>query len=67
MNKSYAQWYGMDKDDFCGRKISDIVPPDYLERAYPYIKKALSGESVVYENYIFDKNGDRRILRGEYV
>ncbi|OQA98572.1 MAG: Blue-light-activated histidine kinase 2 [Spirochaetes bacterium ADurb.Bin218] len=67
VNKSYAQWYGMDKDDFCGRKISDIVPPDYLERAYPYIKKALSGESVVYENYIFDKNGDRRILRVEYV
>ena len=58
VNKSYADWYGLSVNEVAGKKISDVLAKDVYERALPNYQKALSGETVYFENRTLDKNGN---------
>lgn len=65
-NDAYARWRGLPPSAIMGRYVREIVG----ERNYPLIvenlRRALAGEHVTYEYYIFDDDHRRRV-QGSYV
>ncbi|WP_294390293.1 GGDEF and EAL domain-containing protein [uncultured Sphingomonas sp.] len=65
-NATYADWRGLHPREIVGRHVRHVVG----ERNYPVIeerlRRALAGERVVYEYYIFDDDFRRRV-QGSYV
>ncbi|MBP1710244.1 MAG: multi-sensor signal transduction histidine kinase, partial [Deltaproteobacteria bacterium] len=66
VNRAYAQWYGLSRQEVIGKRAADILKPDVYERASLNIKKVLSGQHVSYENKIIDKDGRERYVRVNY-
>lgn len=67
VNDGYVRWHGIPKEEIIGRKVKEILAPDVYERASVNYKKALSGESVEFENLTHNRNGDEKYIRGHFV
>ena len=54
LNYIFANQYyydkGLFKESIIGKKVIDIIGQDTFNKAYPYMKRALKGESVRFEN-----------------
>lgn len=66
-NSTYEDFYGRNKAELKGCKIADILPPAIFQRAYPYLQKALRGESSTFENRVKNAHGEERILQTSYI
>lgn len=66
-NNGYAEVFGNGKNDLPGRKISDTLNNEYLERANHYISKALEGETVSFENFVLSASNDKQYIQTTYV
>jgi PAS domain S-box-containing protein len=62
VNKAYADWYGMTRDEITGKKIPDLLTKDVFERSLPNYQKVLSGIPVSYENRTTDRAGKERYV-----
>ncbi len=49
VNTSYASWHGLRTEEMIGKKVSDLLSPEYFEEVMPYIRRTFSGEKIVYE------------------
>ena len=67
VNDGYERWYGIPKENIVGKHINELLQPDVYERVSGNYKKALAGESVVFENLTYDKAGRERYIRAHYV
>jgi len=67
VNDEYERWYKIPKQDIVGKYIKDLLPADVYERASDYYKKAIAGESVVFENRTYNSAGDEKFVRAHYV
>ena len=56
-NKAYEDWLGQSPADIYGSKIQTVWGAECYERMQIYVKLALLGQAVVYENEITLKNG----------
>lgn len=45
-NKQFAALVGVDRADLIGRRLSDLVPPEYADLVNDNIRRRLAGESV---------------------
>ena len=62
-NGGAEKLYGYTADEFVGRNVSELAPPDRLGEAAPVLEKVRRGESVVrYENECIVKDGRRRVV-----
>jgi diguanylate cyclase (GGDEF)-like protein/PAS domain S-box-containing protein len=66
VNRAYAEWYGLSREELIGKRVADILNPDVYERVSSNTKKALSGQSVSYENRAIDKDGNERYVSVSY-
>lgn len=66
VNRAYADWYGLSREEMIGKRVSEILSPDVYQRVSSNTKKALSGQSVAYENTVIDKNGTKRHVNVNY-
>jgi len=66
VNRAYASWYRVRQEDLIGKKVSELLKPDAYERASANIKKALGGQSVLYENQVVDPEGRKRLVSVAY-
>jgi diguanylate cyclase (GGDEF)-like protein/PAS domain S-box-containing protein len=66
VNRAYADWYGLSQEELIGKLVPDILNPDVYERVSSNTKKALSGQSVTYENKVIDKDGKQRYVSVRY-
>lgn len=62
VNRLYADWYRLDRESVIGKEIKDLVPDVAYQRALPHYQKALSGETVTFENVTY-KDGEKRVVR----
>lgn len=65
-NATYARWRGLSPDDMLGKYVRDVVGERNFPRIVEHLNKALAGEPVVYEYYIFD-NEHQRLVQGSYT
>jgi PAS domain S-box-containing protein len=56
-NKAYEDWIGQSPADIYGSKLQTVWGIDYYERMQVYVKLALLGQVVAYENEITLKDG----------
>lgn len=54
VNKAYHDFFG--QENIIGKNIVDIIGRESFQRSVPNLKRALNGESVTYENRIYDLN-----------
>jgi PAS domain S-box-containing protein len=67
VNDAYERWHGIPKENIVGMAINELLPAEVYERSSPYYKKALAGERTVFENYVNDRNGNEKFVRGHLV
>ncbi len=49
VNEPYRRWVGQSEDNIIGRRMAEVLTPEYYERRKSYITRALSGETVTFE------------------
>ena len=55
-NRQFASFVGVDRVELAGRRLADLVPPEYAELVSENIRKRLAGESAA-ERYEIDMIG----------
>jgi diguanylate cyclase (GGDEF)-like protein/PAS domain S-box-containing protein len=55
-NRQFASFVGVDRVELIGRKLADLVPPEYAELVSENIRRRLSGETAA-ERYEIDMVG----------
>ena len=55
-NRQFASFVGVDRLELIGRRLADLVPPEYAELVSDNIRRRLAGESVA-ERYEIDMIG----------
>ncbi|MFH2093292.1 MAG: PAS domain S-box protein [Pseudomonadota bacterium] len=66
VNKAYADWYGVTREELLGKKVSEILSPDAYKMAVGNIRKALNGQRVFYTNKVITKDGAERYVNANY-
>jgi PAS domain S-box-containing protein len=67
VSSSYAQMVGLQPTEINGKSLSDVIGEEGLQTILPYIKRALQGERVEYENEVHYRGAGRRFLRVVYM
>src|ERR1700759_5039324 len=49
VNEPYCRWLGQPEETIVGRRMRDVLPPEFYLRRESYIRRALAGESVTFE------------------
>lgn len=67
LNATFAPWMGLDPHAALGRRLPELLPPaDYAQRQQQ-LGRALAGERVDFEIEAVGAEGERRLLRVEYL
>ncbi len=61
VNRSFAEWVGLQSSEIVGRHISEVLSKEDFEADLPNIKRVLSGEKVTYDSTV-SGDGLRRHL-----
>lgn len=67
VNKRYEDLHDLSSEDILGKKTYEIIGKEAYERSYPYIQRALKGESLSYENNIKNRHGKEALLEVSYT
>ncbi len=66
-NRVYEQWFGATPGSLIGASIHQLYPSDQFDDIRYFINRALEGESVTFECWQTNANGERRFLLKSYV
>jgi two-component system, OmpR family, sensor histidine kinase VicK len=66
-NQAYQTWLGKSPETIHNKHLNTIWDKDYYQRIVPWVKKALSGEIVTYENEIQLVDGSSRSVSVTYI
>ncbi|WP_394212185.1 NahK/ErcS family hybrid sensor histidine kinase/response regulator [Enterovibrio calviensis] len=66
-NRAYDQWYGFPSGELLGQHISISRSQSKFAALKPYVDRALSGESVVFEIEEYNASGEARYVVKSYV
>jgi PAS domain S-box-containing protein len=66
VSAAYGRWFGRDGSSIVGKHLSDVLGQGY-ERAQPYVRLALQGETVTYEADLTYADGQTRAVQATYV
>ncbi len=61
VNRTYTEWFGRSREEIIGKHLSEVLGQAAYRTILPEVKKALSGEEVVFELLVPYKNGERFI------
>lgn len=66
-NKVYNEWFGKEHGSLNGESIHEVYTDEEYAELEPYLKRALSGESVTFEVWQTNAIGEQRYLLKSYV
>ncbi|WP_432812619.1 ATP-binding protein [Pantanalinema sp. GBBB05] len=66
-NQAYADWLGQTPDEIWGYHLQQVWATDCYHRMQPYVKAALAGQVVTYENEIVLHDGSLRSVDVTYI
>ncbi len=67
MNRAGEEWYGLPPDEIVGKKIPEIFSPENSAKVEPWIKRALKGERVRFEERMRYPDGTYRDVDIAYI
>lgn len=67
VNGAYERWYGLTPAELTGKTVPEIYPSETFAEMYPRMKRALSGEHVVYDLAVGTTGRETRILQLAYT
>ncbi len=66
-NRTYETWYGKPRSSLLGRPIIETMGADTYQKTLPYIKTALAGKAVTFENQRTHENGSIYWTNATYI
>jgi PAS domain S-box-containing protein len=66
VNRVCTEWLALPADKILGRRVKELLGAEY-EKAAPYIKRALAGEQVWFEDILSYPDGVNRVARAAYI
>jgi PAS domain S-box-containing protein len=66
-NASYEAWFGIPADQITGMHVRDVIGNEAFEAVLPYMKRALTGNSLSYETLIRYGEGVERYVKAAYT
>ncbi len=66
-NRTYETWYGKPRSSLLGRPIIETMGADTYQKTLPYIKTALAGQAVSFENQRTRENGSIYWTNATYI
>jgi PAS domain S-box-containing protein len=67
VSKPYADWLGRSPDDIVGRPIAEVIGQEAFASLRPYFERALSGQTVRYEEEVNFRGLGRRWVNAVYT
>lgn len=67
VNKPYADWYCLSRQDIIGKSVRDVVDPASYRGARKHMLAALSGKAVTFENIAYGVDKKLRAVRASYI
>jgi PAS domain S-box-containing protein len=68
VDRSYAAWYGLSKEDIVGKFIKDILPPETYEKVRPKLAWVIeNGQEHHYQHSITRSDGEVRTVAVSYI
>ena len=49
INEPYCRWLGRSEESIVGRRMTDVLPPEFYQWRQSYVRRALNGEGVTFE------------------
>ena len=66
-NRTYEIWFGKSRTDLIGLHVRELLGEDNYQQMLPYIKTALSGRAVTFENQHQNERGGNYWISAIYV
>lgn len=66
-NRTYEIWFGKSRTDLIGLHVRELLGEDNYQQMLPYIKTALSGRAVTFENQHQNERGSTYWISAIYV
>lgn len=66
-NAAYRDWLGLEPAHMVGRRVDELIAADTFRIQHPFIRRALRGEEVFYENVIHHKTLGKREVNAHLV
>ena len=66
-NRTHETWFGKSRTELLGLHIKDVVGETNYQKLLPYIKTALSGQSVTFEIEPIDEQGNSYWVKATYI
>jgi PAS domain S-box-containing protein len=67
VNKQYEEWFGIQKREVVGEHYREVLGNAVYQQIQRYVKEALSGKHVQYEEALPYKSGGTRWVHADYV
>jgi len=67
VNKRYEEWFGVPKEEIFGKHYRQVLGEDASDKISDYINKALSGETVCFEELLPYMCGGTRWVSAQYI
>ncbi|MEM7593967.1 MAG: PAS domain S-box protein, partial [Cyanobacteria bacterium P01_A01_bin.83] len=66
-NRTYETWFGKPRSSLVGKPIKEVVGQANYQKMLPYIKMALRGKAVTFENQPITENGSSFWVSATYI
>ena len=66
-NQAYTERFGIAAAEMRGKHMEEVIGFEAMEALRPYISRALSGETVSFEDSVKYEDGKTRVIEGHYV
>lgn len=66
-NKAYEKWFGLTREDIIGKDIWDVIGNQSYRIVEHHVKRAISGETVTFEEKLHYPRQDEKWIRSTYV
>lgn len=66
-NKAFEKWFGLSREAICGRKVWDVIGESSYKIVEKYVRQAMSGKTVTFEERISYPNAGVVFVRSTYV
>lgn len=66
INQTYTDWFGLQKNEVIGKQLSAVIGPESFARVHPYLKLALQGNTVTYEDHLPFRFGGSRDIAAKF-
>ena len=66
-NRTYETWFGRPRSSLLGVHIQELIGEDNYQKILPYIKTALLGKTVTFENQLTTPRGNSYWINATYI